>query len=1192
MSTLRTLRVVAPALPTFPHRPPILGCCLAILLLAWPAQAQVSITTNRYDGARTGANLGETQLTAANVNVSRFGKLSTYPVDGSVYAQPLYVPGVVIGGTPRNVLYVATMNDKVYAFDADSASATPLWMRDFTSPPSVTPVPITDIVAPNKNIVGNVGIQSTPVIDRSSNTIYLLARTKENGAYVQRLHALDIASGASRPGSPVTITGSVPGTAPDSTLGPSGRIVSFNPKMQSQRTALALTNGVVLIAWAAHEDALPYHGWIMGYDAATLAQVGVFCVSPDGYAGGVWQGGRAPTIDADGNAYFATGNGDWNGTRNFGNSLLKFGVSRSGMTLLDYFTPGNYATLNTRDDDLSGSGFTLLPGTNRLLGGGKEGTLYLLEAANLGRMVPNDTQIPQRISVQGGHVMGGAVFWNSGSLGPMVYNWSEDDVLKMYRLSAGRLVLPPYAQGPVVSPGHPGGSLTVSANGSAAGTGIIWASMPTNQDGIHGLVPGILRAFDAETLNEIWNSEQHWSRDRAGTLMKFVPPVVANGKVYMPSHDNGVSVYGVLPPQPDPPPGSAGTISIDFVGSNAVPMGSGELAGVVPARFWNAALGATRTSPLPLVDANGTSTSASATWVAPSGTWALPITDQPGNFRMMRGYLDTGTTSRTTVSVTGLSQGGYDVYVYADGANTYERGAAYTISGPGITTTSIGLIDGTNTNFSGTFTQASGSYGNYVRFSITSTGFTIEATTTTPVDGNRRAPINGIQIVPTSAPPPPPPPPDFTISTSPHARVVTQGSATTYTVTVGALNGFTGTVALSASDVPPGATATFNPASISGSGSSTLTIATSASTPIGNTEVIVTGTSGSLTRSTHVELTVEPAATTTAGVISVDFVGSHTVAMAPSETAGVVAKGHWNSAAGAASAQPLSLVDETGASTSASIAWSSPAGTWQLPITDSAGSIRMMKGYLDTNSTSTTTLTVSGLAQGSYDVYVYADGDNKVYERAAAYTISGAGISAVTTHLTDAASTNFGGVFTRADGSAGNYVRFSITGTGFTLTATPTTPEAGTRRAPINGLQIVPTSVPPPPPPPPALPIGIDFNGSGTPMASSEQAGVVAQSNWNTAAGAARTTPLALVDASGAATPASVTWAGNGGWALPITDQPGNLRLMRGYLDTNSSSVTTVSVTGLRSAAYDVYVYVDGDNREYTRTANYRLIAS
>ena len=265
--------------------------CIVALLITGPVVAQVNILTNRYDGQRTGANLNETTLTAANVNVTEFGKLYSYPVDGSVYAQPLYVTGVTINGTPRNVLYVATMNDKVYAFDADSSSPTPLWMRDFTSPPSVMPVPISDIVAGNLTVVGNVGIQSTPVIDRATGTIYLLARTKENGEYVQRLHALDIGTGLPRSGSPVRITGSVAGTAPDSTVGASGRVVTFDPKMQSQRTGLALSNGVVLIAWASHEDATPYHGWVMGYDATSLARVGIFCVSPDAYAGGIWQGG-------------------------------------------------------------------------------------------------------------------------------------------------------------------------------------------------------------------------------------------------------------------------------------------------------------------------------------------------------------------------------------------------------------------------------------------------------------------------------------------------------------------------------------------------------------------------------------------------------------------------------------------------------------------------------------------------------------------------------------------------------------------------------------------------------------------------------------------------------------------------------------------------------------------------------------
>lgn len=1157
-----------------------------MLAFAWPMHGQIAIPTNRYDGARTGANLAETKLTTSNVNVNSFGKLYSLPVDGSVYAQPLYIPGLTIGGVRRNVLFVATMNDKVYAFDADSSSASPLWMRDFTSPPSVTPVPIADIVAPNKNIVGNVGIQSTPVIDPATGTIYLLARTKEHGSYVQRLHALDIVTGASRTGSPVTITGSVSGTAPDSISGPAGPIVTFNPKMQSQRAALALSNGVVLIAWAAHEDVTPYHGWVMGYDAATLAKVATFNVTPDAYGGGIWQGGRAPTIDAAGNVYFVTGNGRWDGSRNFGNSVLKFGVSRSGLSLLDFFTPSNHEALNVTDDDLSGSSFTLLPGTNLLLGGGKEGVLYLLDANNLGRMAPSDAQIPQRIDVGGGHVMGGPAFWHSSTLGPVVYHWAEDDVLKAYRVSGGRLALPPYAQGPVASPGHPGGSLTVSANGHAAGTGIVWSSMPTNQDGIHGLVPGILRAFDAETLNEIWNSEQNAARDRAGTLMKFVPPVVVNGRVYMPSHDNAISVYGLLPPGSGPGPTPPGTISIDFVGSSAASMAAAEAAGARPASHWNAAFGATRSTPQALVDATGAGTSATVTWSAAGGTWQLPTTDQPGNVRMMKGYLDTTSTNASTVSVTGLPGASYDVYVYADGDNKiYERSARYTISGPGITTTTIGLTDGASVNFGGTFTPATNSAGNYVRFSIAATGFTVTATPATPETGTRRAPINGIQIVPTA---PAQPPPDFMVTESPSGRTVTRGSPASYTITVAALNGFTGTVSLSASGMPAGTTASFSPATVSGSGNSTLTLTTASSTPTGTFTVNVTGSSGGTTRSTHVMLTVQAAAAAGAGTISIDFVGSSPVAMGPGETAGVVVKSYWNNAFGAVRADPQRLVDETGQATTATVAWSSPAGTWALPISDQPGSVRMMRGYLDTSSTSTTSLTVSGLAQGSYDVYVYADGDNRIYDRGAAYTISGPGIAATTINLIDQANANFAGAFTRASGSPGNYVRFSISGTGFTLAAAPTTPESGTRRAPINGMQIVPTSVPPDPP----APIGIDFSGSNsTSLARGDSAGVVAQVNWNTAAGAVRTAPLALVDAAGAATAASVTWSANGGWAVPITDAAGDMRLMRGYLDTSSSSVSSVTVSGLPAGTYDVYVYADGDNRGYTRSAIYRLTA-
>jgi hypothetical protein len=198
------------------------GVLITLAVCAGPIslRAQVNVLTNRYDPQRTGANLSEKTLTTANVNPDWFGKLYSYPVDGSVYAQPLYVSGIVINGLARNVLYVATMNDKVYAFNADSASSSPLWVRDFTNPPSVTAVPITDIVGRNDlNIANNVGIAGTPVIDPITRRLYLVARTKENGTYVQRLHALDMTTGADCTGSPVTIAGAVPGNAPDATAG-------------------------------------------------------------------------------------------------------------------------------------------------------------------------------------------------------------------------------------------------------------------------------------------------------------------------------------------------------------------------------------------------------------------------------------------------------------------------------------------------------------------------------------------------------------------------------------------------------------------------------------------------------------------------------------------------------------------------------------------------------------------------------------------------------------------------------------------------------------------------------------------------------------------------------------------------------------------------------------------------------------
>jgi hypothetical protein len=529
--------------PTNPVRARVFEILILGLLTLLPCRAQVNILTNRFDSARTAANTSETTLKTTNVNPNQFGKLYTIPVDGAVYAQPLYVSNLAIPnkGT-HNVLYVATMNDKVYAFDA--ATNAVLWTRDFTNASAgVTAVPIVNIVGSNNlNIIGNVGVESTPVIDPTTATMYLVARTLENGVYFQRLHALDITSGAEKFGGPVAIQGSVAGTGYDA----ANSTITFDPKMQNQRSSLALVNGRVLMAWGSHEDYDHYHGWVMAYNAANLQQTAVFCTTPDGYRGGIWQGSRAPVIDLNGNVYYETGNGDWEGTREFGDSVIKFNPGTNGLSVLDYFTPSDYSSLDTLDRDLGSSGSMLIPNTSVLVSGGKESILYLLNLASMGHEMAGNTQIIQSVALSGGEIKPGPAYWNSPA-GGLLYIWAQNDVLRAFHFNGSTLDTPAYRSGVLHSPGSPGGTLSISANGSTSGSGIVWAQLATSQDDDHGLVAGILRAYNAETLQEIWNSEQVPTRDRLGTLLKFVPPVVANGKVFATTYDNALAVYGVLP---------------------------------------------------------------------------------------------------------------------------------------------------------------------------------------------------------------------------------------------------------------------------------------------------------------------------------------------------------------------------------------------------------------------------------------------------------------------------------------------------------------------------------------------------------------------------------------------------------------------------------------------------------------------
>jgi hypothetical protein len=506
-----------------------------LALLPLCLAAQVSILTNRYDNFGTGANTRETILNASNVSSAEFGKLYSYPVDGSVYAQPLYMPSVKIEGRGvHNVLYVATMNDKVYAFDADS-SAPPLWTRDFTNESAgIGPVPVVDIAKRNDlNIVGNVGILGTPVIDPKKHAIYLLARTKENGAYVQRLYALDIRSGKDKH-APTVIQAHVKGSARDGVNG----VVSFNPKTGNQRPALALWKNAVIVAWASHEDIQPYHGWVMAYDTKSLKQLAVFCTSANGIESGIWQSGRGPAIDSAGNIFYEIGNGDWDGKGQFGESLVKLQLGKKGFTVADFYTPTDWEAMNKRDTDFGSTGPMLVPNTNLIVCGDKKGVLTLLNTQDL-------KHTTQAVPVKGGRVLNGPAYWE-GPAGPLLYIWGEADFLKAFRLQGGTLDPNVYAKGGAGSHGSPGGALTVSANGNQSGTGIVWGLLTVNRSADHGNAPGVLYAYNAETLKELWSSEQNIGRDSLGTLVKFVPPVVAGGKVYAATYDNKVNVYGLL----------------------------------------------------------------------------------------------------------------------------------------------------------------------------------------------------------------------------------------------------------------------------------------------------------------------------------------------------------------------------------------------------------------------------------------------------------------------------------------------------------------------------------------------------------------------------------------------------------------------------------------------------------------------
>ena len=502
-----------------------------LTLLAAVSSAQVNVTTFHNDNARSGVNAKETILTPANVNVSAFGRKFTQPVDGYLYAQPLYLANVAIPGKgTHNVAYVATENDTVYAYDADNnlgTNAQPLWKTSFAHPPAVTAVPSGDTGC--GDLTPKIGITSTPVIDLASHTVYVVAKTKESGHYFQRLHALDVATGAERTGSPVEIKVNGP--------------ISFDPLIHGQRPGLLLQNGQVYIAWASHCDIGAYHGWIMSYNKTTLKQTGVLNLTPNGSLGGVWQSGAGPAADSTG-VYFATGNGTFDadqGGGDYGDSILRLSAPAGGkLPVKDFFTPYNQDILNNTDADLGSGGVVLLPNQtgpykHLLIQAGKEGSIYVIDRDGMGKYNPNNNnQIVQFLPTVVGGLWSMPAFWNNtlyiGGAGDNLHQFSFDPV-------AGKLSSTPLYQTPTFF-NFPSTTPSVSSNGTV--NGIVWA-LSTDT------APAILHAYDATRIDkELYSSSQKVGRDAPGQPVKFAVPTIANGKVYVGTR-NRLAVYGLLP---------------------------------------------------------------------------------------------------------------------------------------------------------------------------------------------------------------------------------------------------------------------------------------------------------------------------------------------------------------------------------------------------------------------------------------------------------------------------------------------------------------------------------------------------------------------------------------------------------------------------------------------------------------------
>lgn len=527
----------------------VLSLCTAVSfrrgMIAIAAPAFKGVLTYHNDNLRTGRNLAETTLTLKNVNSASFGKLFVLSTDGLVDAEPLYAPNLKVNGATHNVVFVESENDTVYAFDADDG--TTLWQ--------VTALGSKETASDNRGcgqVTPAIGITSTPVIDPASGphgTIYLVAMSKNSaGDYFQRLHALDITTGAEEFGGPITITAQYPGTGDNSQDG----YVIFDPKQYKERAALLLLNHVVYTSWASHCDDRPYTGWIIGYNETTLAQKSVLNITPNGSEGAIWAAGAGLAADTSSNIYFLDANGTFDTTLNgsgfpengnYGNAVMKLSTANGKLSVADYFNMYNTVSESDQDEDLGSGGAMVIPNIKDsggvvhqlVVGAGKDTNIYLANRLNMGKFNPNNNnQLYQELTgALSGSVYSAPAFYDNA-----VYYGAVGDYIKAFAFnSSAKLNSTPQSE-TTITFAYPGA--TPSISGDSTADSILWASANTS--------PAILYAFNAKNLSvELYNSNQAANgRDHFGNGNKFITPMIANGKVYV-GTQSGVGVFGLLP---------------------------------------------------------------------------------------------------------------------------------------------------------------------------------------------------------------------------------------------------------------------------------------------------------------------------------------------------------------------------------------------------------------------------------------------------------------------------------------------------------------------------------------------------------------------------------------------------------------------------------------------------------------------